>query len=159
MPPGALPGSPSVPTALSSVNPLLPLEAIASQVEWWIAATLADKWLQNPTNRAKYHLTDKEGLYYCNNRLVVPSLLRPQVLSMCHDSKSSAHFGITKTLHAIQPRFWWITWRQDVHSHVTQCLKCAKNKPRAHKPYGVLQPLPIPRSTMGFHLHAISSPT
>ena len=99
-------------------------------------------------------LTKRGVLYYCNNRLVVPALLRPQVLVMCHDSKSSAHFGINKTLYAIQSRFWWITWRQDVHAHVANCLKCAKNKPRAQaQAIRCSSTTAHTRSPLGFHIH------
>ena len=35
--------------------------------------------------------------------------------------------------------------RQSVVEYCRSCLSCGRNKPRRHKPYGILQPLPIPK--------------
>ena len=38
----------------------------------------------------------------------------------------------------------WPRMRTDCKRFVSRCVLCARNKPSCHRPYGLLQPLPIP---------------
>jgi Integrase zinc binding domain/Integrase core domain len=69
------------------------------------------------------------------------------VLKECHDSLTGAHFGVTKTLKAVEAKFWWPSWRTDVIRFVTTCNSCQRNKPSSTKPAGELKPLDIPENT------------
>jgi hypothetical protein len=40
--------------------------------------------------------------------------------------------------------FWWKSLAGDVAKFVSTCVACQRNKARRHKPYGLLQPLPVP---------------
>ena len=126
----------------------------AKAMEWWKAAYKADPAFQNDQQHKefvnKYQLAQRDDLWYFNNSLlVVPELLRQSVLEQCHDIKTSAHFGITKTLNRVQKHFWWPGYRSDIKLHIQQCLSCARNKPSQQKPKGFLSPLPVPDRPWG----------
>jgi hypothetical protein len=40
--------------------------------------------------------------------------------------------------------FWWKSLSGDVAKYVSTCVACQRNKACRHKPYGLLQPLPVP---------------
>jgi RNase H-like domain found in reverse transcriptase/Reverse transcriptase (RNA-dependent DNA polymerase)/Integrase zinc binding domain/Chromo (CHRromatin Organisation MOdifier) domain/Integrase core domain/Aspartyl protease/Eukaryotic translation initiation factor 3 subunit G len=126
-------------------RPVIPMLTGAEALKWWLAAYKSESELQDPQFVQKYQLTQRGDFWYYNNKLiVVPSLLREQVLGQCHDALTSAHFGVTKTLNQIQRHFWWPGYRQDTHAYVKRCLSCARNKPAMQKPFGELSPLPVP---------------
>jgi len=74
----------------------------------------------------------------------IPPSLQLETLKMYHDSKTSGHFGIAKTFHLIFRTFWWPKLRKSVKDFISTCEICARSKPSHHKPFGLLQPLPIP---------------
>ncbi len=63
-----------------------------------------------------------------NPRLVVPIVLRGEVLLACHDDLSGGHFGITKTFKKVAERYYWDGMVKDVENWCTQCLACATKK-------------------------------
>ena len=147
----------ALPILLNAVNPvtyvpLMPMLTGDEALRWWFAAYNSDPLLQDPKISKdserfidKYQLTKRGNFWYFNgNLIVVPPLLRRQVLSQCHDTLSSAHFGVTKTLNQLKRHFWWPGYRADTHAYVKECLSCARNKPAQRKPYGELSPLPVP---------------
>ncbi len=54
-------------------------------------------------------------------QLIVPKTLRNHVLKRLHDSVTSGHFGVRKTLERIKQRFYWIGCRDDVRKRYVQC--------------------------------------
>ena len=100
-----------VAAASSKLEPYIsPQLTGAKALEWWKAAYKADPAFQNDQQHKefvnKYQLIKRDDLWYFNNSLlVVPQLLRQSVLEQCHDTKTSAHFGITKTLNRVQKHF------------------------------------------------------
>ena len=111
------------------------------------ASYAADPWYTNPKNITHTKLEYEDGLYYYKNRLAVPKALQQTILEECHDSPTGGHFGVTKTLKAVEAKFWWPTWRKDVIHHVNTCNSCQRNKSLNDKPFGTLKPLEIPEST------------
>jgi hypothetical protein len=39
---------------------------------------------------------------------------------------------------------WWESLKENVTKFVFACVTCRRNKARCHKPYKLLQPLPVP---------------
>jgi hypothetical protein len=80
------------------------------------------------------------------SRIVVPKdkELRSLLISEFHDSKYAGHFGMSRTRVAVGRMFWWKSPARDVAKFVSTCVACQRNKARCHKPYGLLQPLPVP---------------
>ena len=90
------------------------------------------------------------GLLLLNARVYVPDYspdrgnLRTRVLQEKHDHPTAGHFGFNKTLELLRRDYTWPSLRRDCKLFVSQCVLCARNKPSRHRPYGLLQPLPIP---------------
>jgi hypothetical protein len=55
-----------------------------------------------------------------------------------------AHLGTHKTLNYICDHVWWKEMVADVQSFYESCAMCKRSKPSNQKPYGLLNPLPIP---------------
>ena len=102
------------------------------------------KLAANP-NESRWSI-DEEGLLRLDNRIFVPnhSDLRLQVLRYHHDHILAGHFGQNRTLNAIRRQYTWPKVRQFVRDYVASCTVCGRNKPRRHRPYGLLKPLPVP---------------
>ena len=66
-------------------------------------------------------------------QLLLPKKLRAEVLHQLHDSETSGHLGISKTLKRVQERFYWVGCNQDVKHWCSSCDACASRKgpPRA----------------------------
>ena len=102
------------------------------------------------TNRAKcarqYTLED-DGLIRqrATGKLGIPASLRQEVLQEAHDSPVGGHFGAQRMTALVQREFYWKGLAQDVKRYVRGCAACHYTKPPNEKPYGLLQPLEIPR--------------
>ena len=90
------------------------------------------------------------GLLLMDRRVYVPQFrpergnLRTRVLQEKHDHPTAGHFGYNKTLELLRRDYVWPSMRTDCKQFVSQCVLCARNKPSRHRPYGLLQPLPVP---------------
>jgi hypothetical protein len=84
-------------------------------------------------------------LLYFEERLYIPKgPTRLQVLQSRHNFPAAGHFGYNKTLELISRDFWWPQMWKDVKEFVSSCDICSRSKNPRHRPYGLLQPLPIP---------------
>ena len=84
-----------------------------------------------------------------DGRVLVPpqEALRDQLLETFHDCPSGGHWGRDKTLDLIQRHFTWNGIAEDVRAYVTTCPVCQGKAIHRHKPYGKLEPLPVPTDT------------
>jgi hypothetical protein len=55
-----------------------------------------------------------------------------------------AHLGTRKTLAYLREYVWWKTMVRDVQTFCDSCVTCQRSKPPNQKPFGLLNPLPIP---------------
>jgi hypothetical protein len=69
--------------------------------------------------------------------------IRDEVIAAFHDREIAGHFGVRKTLKAVQRGFYWPKMDQDVQRYVSSCDSCQRNKPLVGRPQGVHTPLPI----------------
>ena len=84
----------------------------------------------NNNNRYVY----KNGtLRLASGELCIPRKYVRKVLELPHDSPSSGHFGLTKTLHRLSD-FYWRKKTRDVQKYIKGCLKCQKAKFSNQKP-------------------------
>jgi hypothetical protein len=107
----------------------------------------ADTWFSEEHNISQHGLSHgPDGLWYCGEAIAVPNAhnLRQMILQELHDAPYSGHFGVGKTLRAVQRSWWWPGLRNDVIEYVTCCPVCQRDKPSNQRPYGLLVPLPIP---------------
>ena len=72
---------------------------------------------------------------------IVPMKQRPYVLEKSHDTVTSGHLGVEKTMHRIMPKFYWYKQIREIKDYVQSCERCQQNK-SPHK-YNVapLEPL------------------
>ena len=107
--------------------------------------------VESPRDYKNFELTEDKLLYLNNNNkkvLCIPSILvagrsiREIVISEAHSLL--AHLGVRKTLTYLRDHVWWKNMSSDVHSYCESCIICARSKPMNHKPYGKLNPLPVP---------------
>jgi len=110
-----------------------------------IAATRLDEVLADPQGKPRWSVDDT-GLLRLDNRIYVPDVqdLRLRVLQYRHDHPVSGHFGLNRTLDLIRRDYTWPGLRTFVAEYVNSCTNCGRSKVPRHKPYGLLQQLPIP---------------
>ena len=103
----------------------------------------------DPPANSDYTLADNGLLLELtsgNPRVYVPNdpPLRTMLLHEHHDA--AGHFGTAKTLDLLERHYYWPRMRATVEDYVRSCEPCQRNKAVNAKPYGPLQPLPVPPS-------------
>ena len=85
-------------------------------------------------------------------QVVVPELLRMEVLRKVHDSLG--HRGVKKTFAAIQDRFYWPRFYRDVELFINGCEVCLRNKvvPRPRWPLKPIEIIPVPFYMIGMDI-------
>ena len=109
--------------------------------------------LEDGTNkRLTINFEQRNGvLYYRNvalNRLVlvIPSHLIPSVLEECHDCPfSGGHLGPSKTYQKVRQRYWFPKMRRLTMAYTKTCRSCQNRKIPRHRPYGLMQLIPVPK--------------
>jgi hypothetical protein len=88
----------------------------------------------------------QDGFLLQDGLLCVPNLpdIKQQILEECHESLIVGHFGIAKTHVLVSRTYFWPQMCQYIKNYVTGCDTCQCNKGPNHKPYGILNPLPVP---------------
>src|SRR6266498_2515283 len=74
-------------------------------------------------------LTFRDGLWFLNERLIIPadSRLREQIFHLTHDSMS--HFGFHKTYKAIWDSYYWPGMCKNLEDgYVPTCFECQQHK-------------------------------
>jgi transposase InsO family protein len=86
------------------------------------------------------------GVLLYKGRLFIPSemALRPQLLQEFHTSPIGGHSGTKATLARLSTAFSWPHMAREVKTWVQECSVCQQHKYSTQRPYGLLQPLPIP---------------
>ncbi|SAL94853.1 hypothetical protein [Absidia glauca] len=72
--------------------------------------------------------------------------IKRTILAQCHDTPSAGHFGEAKTFELVNRNFHWPGLRKYIKTYISGCDSCCRNKNQHHRPYGLLQPLPIPET-------------
>lgn len=71
-------------------------------------------------------------------QLLVPRILRQEVIVKCHDHIFGAHMGINKTTERLKSQFHWYGMGNDVRSHIQNCQVCNRFK-KSKQPKASLQ--------------------
>jgi transposase InsO family protein len=118
-------------------------EAAAGDAEYQRLVTAAAA----TPNTTGYELGADGLLYFIAgtvDRMYVPASLRDTFLQEAHDTPTSGHLGMTKTLDRLTRVVYWPNMERDVREYVRTCDPCQRNKLANRRPPGLLQPLPIP---------------
>ena len=122
-----------------------PVHEMLSFAEDLSRAYQQDPRFQNPEFTKDFH--QEQELWWREAQIVVPQ--NPDIIKTIIEDSHSApyggHYGVNKTVKAIQRYFWWPNMNKDVHSYVTACGPCQRNKSMPTKPKGPLQILPPPK--------------
>ena len=89
-------------------------------------------------------VTKGKDYYTFNNKIYVPPTLQDEITQHTHSAKAHGHFGIAKTSKRLRETYDFPGLLGKVKEIIKKCTICAKSKASQHKPYGQLQPLPIP---------------
>jgi len=86
----------------------------------------------------------KQDVLYCRlpsatgqglcDKLVVPKVLRNEVLKELHDGAAGGHLGSDKTLWKLKERFYWPGHYKDVQKWCSTCGVCTMHKSLASRP-------------------------
>ena len=73
------------------------------------------------------------------SQLLVPRVLRREILQHNHNTVFAAHLGVGKTAQKIKQHFYWYRMDEDVKIHLRQCDTCSANRRPSHKPKAPLK--------------------
>ena len=78
--------------------------------------------------------------------LCITEAFREKVLQESHEPPYMGHRGAQATILAMEIYFYWPQMSYDIQEYISQCMVFQKMKYDHTKPYGLLQPLPIPKT-------------
>ena len=89
-----------------------------------------------------------------NFQLLVPMVLRKQVLKMCHHDVSAGHLGVNRTLDRVRTNLYLYRYKEDIRLHVSMCKSCSKASQPAKVPRAPLQQYRagFPLDRVGIHI-------
>jgi hypothetical protein len=106
---------------------------------------LGSKIFKSLSNGELSEFSADDGLLYYKGLLYLPDLnSRLLVLRSRHDSPAAGHYGSRKTLELVSRDYWWPRMDKFIAKYVKTCDVCSRSKAPRHRPFGLLQPLPIP---------------
>lgn len=119
-------------------------DPIAKEVESFLRNPGAFEGKPNPKFLQSF--TTEDGLLRHNVKVYVPKndALRIRILQQCHDPPTVGQSGIDKTIDLARRTYTWPGLTGMVTEYVRTCDVCGHIKPNRHRPYGLLQPLPVP---------------
>lgn len=97
----------------------------------------------------KRHVTNHK--LTTTRQLVVPFILRDQILESNHKSVLSGHLGVKKTFSKMQQRLYWLNMRESVKLYIGNCVKCGARKRPTSKPKG-----PLGKYNCGFPMDRVA---
>ena len=122
---------------------------VAAQVE-----TLQQQWQQKaaswqfePNDSGSGELLQDDKEYrdmISKDRTYVPPHMRSSLIQELHEPPEYGHAGIEEMVRRLAKVFAIPRLRAKVQEVLGNCLACHQNKPKRHKPYGLLQPLQPP---------------
>lgn len=78
--------------------------------------------------------------------LVVPRLLRKDIIRAHHDDPTAGHLGFSKTYFRIRDRYFWNGMSRTINKYIRSCRLCQTQKSRTTKTPGPLQSITPPES-------------
>ena len=101
---------------MSSMNP--ELKALWAQLKLFVMVdgVLCRKWEITTTDHVAY-------------KIVVPKSMRNDILFQLHNSLTSGHLGMSKTIEKVRARFYWANMKSDIQDWCNCCHVCAQRKP------------------------------
>ena len=100
---------------------------------------------RDPHSRPGFSI-HQDTLFYKERRVIPASSdLIPTLLKEFHSSPTGGHSGFLRTYRRLTANLYWIGIKKRIQEFVRECDTCQRKKYSASSPYGLLQPLPIPK--------------
>lgn len=71
-------------------------------------------------------------------KMLVPKILRREVISSCHDPPNCAHGGFFKTFNRVRDEHYWPNMRRDIYNYIRNCKVCGQQKVDSKPRMGVM---------------------
>jgi hypothetical protein len=110
---------------------------------YWLNFNLLEK--RNGVLFQKHVLSKSSEISY---QLLVPKILRKEIVKNWHDTFYAAHFGISKTLDGIKKDLHWYKMSEDVKFHVRCCAVCGRFRSLSGRPGAALREIPMYESQL-----------
>lgn len=117
------------------------LEGHDSQVPRVFRRTLSSFCLRGNVLYKRNFRSNKEKFL-----LVVPQVMRREILQACHDEPCSGHLGVSRTFARIHLKYYWPKLLASVQHYVKTCRECQRRKTPPLKTAGLLQPIDPPET-------------
>ena len=90
---------------------------------------------------------ETDGILMQDKRMYMPNIeeLKKEILDEAHISAYAMHSGGTKMYHTIRPFYYWPGMKREITEYVSRCAVCQQVKAERKKPFGLMQPLPVPQ--------------
>ncbi|KAM2690392.1 hypothetical protein EV1_043581 [Malus domestica] len=93
------------------------------------------------------NVRESDGMLMQDKRMYVPNNedLKKEILDKAHISAYAMHPRGTKMYHTIRPFYYWPGMKREIAEYVSRCAVCQQVKAERKKPFGLMQPLPVPQ--------------
>ena len=90
---------------------------------------------------------ETDGMLMQDKWMYVPNIeeLKKEILDEAHISTYAMRPGGTKMCHSIRPFYYWPGMKREIAEYVSRCAVCQQVKAERKKPFGLMQPLPVPQ--------------
>ncbi|KAM1059905.1 hypothetical protein ACFX2B_024371 [Malus domestica] len=98
-------------------------------------------------NRGDLRIRRLDGMLLQGDQMYVSKMeeLKKEILDKTHISAYTMHPGTTKMYHTIRPFYYGPRMKREFTEYVSRCPIFQQVKAERKKPFGLLQPLPIPQ--------------
>ncbi|KAM2483574.1 hypothetical protein ACFX1W_041193 [Malus domestica] len=102
---------------------------------------------RNRGKKKDFRIRETDGMLMQESRMYVPNNmeLKKEILDETHISAYAIHPGGTKMYHTIRPFYYWPGMKREIAEYVSRCVICQQVKAERKKPFGLMQPLPVPQ--------------
>ncbi|KAM0721485.1 hypothetical protein Q7P37_002409 [Cladosporium fusiforme] len=99
----------------------------------------------HPEEYPAFSQNGSTGLWEFEGRTYVPTTLRKPLLTAWHDGPVLGHPGTAKMLELLKRTYYFPKMRNAIEEYVRSYSIYRRNKHDRHAPYGLLQPLQVPK--------------
>ncbi|CAN6677618.1 unnamed protein product [Malus baccata var. baccata] len=102
---------------------------------------------RNDWKKKDLRIRESDGMLMQEGRMYVSNNaeLKKEILDEAHVSAYAMHPGGTKMYHTIRPFYYWPGMKREIAEYVSRCAICQQVKAERKKPFGLMQPLPVPQ--------------
>ncbi|CAN6678113.1 unnamed protein product [Malus baccata var. baccata] len=102
---------------------------------------------RNQGKKKDFGIQEIDGMLMQEGRMYVPNNaeLKKEILDEAYISAYAMHPEGNKMYHTIRPFYYWPGMKREIAEYVSRCAICQQVKAERNKPFGYMQPLPVPQ--------------